>query len=71
MSDNEEKVLQALYDEYKRTGDDDYCDASALSGIPNDICHSATERLMKLGYVHNNTWGETRLTDEGKEYMDN
>lgn len=70
LLDNAKKVLQALYDEYIRTGDDDYCNAQALSGLPSDVCRSATEYLMSLGYVKNNTLGETKLTDAGKAYME-
>lgn len=70
MDSTAEKILQCLYDEYQTTGQNEYQNVSALSGIPSKMCHSVTERLKSLGYVKNNILGETKLTDYGISYFD-
>lgn len=68
MSEYAEKVLQALYDEYKRTGNADYCNAAALSKLPGNKADFGVSQLEAIGFIKKNTWGEVVLTRSGISY---
>lgn len=59
MSDNAEKVLKQMYDEYIRTNDSDWQNINTLAG----------NQLKSLGFVTSNTLGEFKLTTAGIAYF--
>lgn len=60
MTDIAEKELKKLYDEYVRTGDNDYQSINTSAGI----------QLESLGLVKRNVLCEFILTSAGIEYME-
>lgn len=69
MSETAEKILQALYDEYNRTGTADYCNAAALSGLPGRQADLGVSQLESFGYIKRNVLGEAKLTKSGILYF--
>lgn len=59
MTNIAEKTLKRLYDEYMRTGINDW----------QNIISSTGKQLVSLGLVTENVQGEFKLTDEGIIYM--
>lgn len=65
MTECAKKVWRALNEEFERTGNVDYCNAAALSGLSSDQADLGVNQLEVLGYIKKNILGEAALTKSG------
>ena len=71
IQDDADKVLKALFDNYLRTGINDFCNIDTISDLPSSEHASAARHLKSLGYVKDNVLGEFKLSDAGIKHLSN